>query len=64
MSEIIIERVKNSLGKEVKVYLLNGFRFAGKLTNFDQEHIEILDYISKAYKLILISDIKDLEVKI
>lgn len=63
MSEIIIERVKNSIGKEVKVFLLNGFRYAGKLTNFDEKYIEVLDTVSSSYKLILMDEIKDMEVK-
>ena len=63
MSEIIIERVKNSMGKEVKVFLKNGFRYAGKLTNFDEEHLEVLDYVSNAYKIIEIKEVKDMEVK-
>ena len=64
MSEIIKERVKGSIGKEVKVFLLNGFRYAGKLTNCDEDRFELLDYKSQAYKLILFCDVKDLEVSV
>jgi small nuclear ribonucleoprotein (snRNP)-like protein len=63
MSEIIIERLKNSIGKQVKIYLNNGFRYAGKLTNADKEYAEVLDNVSSSYKIIHIDDIKDLEVK-
>ncbi len=62
MSEIIIKRVSESIGKEIKIFLHNGYRFAGKVTNCDDKYIEILDYRSNAYKIIEISDIKDLEV--
>ena len=63
MSEIIKKRVSESIGKEIKIFLHNGFRFAGKVTNSDEQYIEILDYRSSAYKIIEITDIKDLEVK-
>jgi len=63
MSEIIKERVKNSIGKYIKVFLMNGFRYAGKLTNYDNKYIEILDVVSSSFKLLLIEDIKDMEVK-
>lgn len=63
MSEIIKERLIKSLGKEVKIFLHNGFRYAGKLTNCDDNYVEILDKVSEAYKIISLSEIKDLEVK-
>ena len=64
MSEIIKKRVSESIGKEVKVFLHNNFRFEGKLTNSDEKYLEILDYRSQAYKIIEFTDIKDLEVKV
>lgn len=63
MSEILKERLKNSIGKEVKIYLENGFRYAGKLTNCDDKFVEILDYVSNSYKIISLDEIKDMEVK-
>jgi len=63
MSEIIKKRVSESIGKEIKIFLHNGFRFAGKVTGCDEKYIEILDYRSSAYKIIEITDVKDLEVK-
>ncbi len=63
MSEIIKERVKNSIGKIAKIFLHNGFRYEGKLTNFDESYCEILDHRSGAFKIIQFSDIKDMEVK-
>lgn len=63
MSEIIKERLKNSIGKEVKIFTTNGFRFAGKLTNCDDEFVEIKDYVSSSIKLISLREIKDMEVE-
>jgi len=63
MSEIIKERLKNSIGSEIKIFLHNGFRYAGKLTNCDDQYVEILDKVSGAFKIISIIDIKDVEVK-
>ena len=63
MSEIIKKRVSESIGKEIKIFLHNGYRFEGKATNCDDQYIELLDYRSQAYKIVEICDIKDLEVK-
>ena len=62
MSTLIKKRVSESIGKEIKIFLQNGFRYAGKVTGCDETYIEILDYKTKAYKIINISDVKDLEV--
>lgn len=63
MSEIIRKRVSESIGKEVKIFLHNGFRYAGKIISCDEKYIEILDYKTQAYKFIEIIDIKDLGVE-
>lgn len=62
MNEIIKKRISESLGKDIKIFLNNGFRFAGKVTNCDDKYIEILDYVSSAYKIIDISQINNLEI--
>jgi len=62
MSEIIKKRASESIGKEVKIFLLNGWRYAGKLTNSDEQYLEILDTVSSSYKIINISEIKDMEI--
>jgi len=62
MSDIIKKRVSESIGKEIKIFLHNGYRYAGKITNCDDKYIELLDYRSGAYKIIDISEVKDLEV--
>lgn len=63
MSEIIKERVKNSIGKVAKIFLHNGFRYEGKITNSDEQYFEIFDIKSNAYKIIQFIDVKDMEVR-
>ena len=63
MSEIIKQRVKESIGKEVKIFLINNFRYVGKITNADEKYIEIFDTRSNSYKLILYEEIKDIGIK-
>lgn len=53
----------NSIGKVAKIFLYNGFRYEGKITNADNEFIELLDFRTNAYKIINLKDIKDMEVK-
>lgn len=62
MSELIKKRVSESIGKEIKIFLNNGWRYSGKITNSDEKYVELLDYKSNAYKIIKFEDIKDCEV--
>ena len=62
MSDIIKKRVSESVGKEIKIFLHNGFRYAGKITNTDEKYVELLDYKTSSYKIINFDDIKDCEV--
>ena len=63
MSEIIINRLKESEGKTIKIFLNNGFHYTGKCLGSDETYVEILDYKIDSIKVLSISDIKDLEVK-
>jgi len=63
MNEIIKKRISESLGKEIKIFLHNGFRFAGKVTGSDEKYIEILDHVSNAYKIIDANEISNIEVE-
>jgi len=63
MEDILKERLKNSIGKEVLIFLHNNFRYFGKITNCDDKYVEILDYKTSSYKLIEHIDIKTAEVK-
>lgn len=62
MNELINERIKQSIGKYVKIFLKNGFRYEGKITNADENYVEILE--RKGYKIIQIIDISHLDVPI
>lgn len=64
MSEILKKRASESIGKTIKIFLNNGWRYEGKVTGSDEEYIEIVDYKTSSYKIIKFEDIKDLEVKI
>ncbi|GAH37837.1 unnamed protein product [marine sediment metagenome] len=63
MSEIIIQRVKQSIGKYVTVFLKNGFRYEGKITNCDEDYVEILEE-KYGLKIIQLIDISELNVPI
>ena len=56
------ERIKESVGKEIKIYLKNGFRFYGKLTNADDIFVELLDYKTNSFKIIGYGEISNLEI--
>lgn len=58
------KRLKDSIGKTIKIILKsNGWKYEGKLTNFDDKYIELLDFVSSSYKVIDVNDISNLEVK-
>ena len=64
MEDILKKRLKESIGKTIKIVLKsNGFKYEGKLTNFDDKYVELLDFISGSYKIISVDDIENLEVK-
>jgi len=64
MSEILKKRLSESIGKVTTIFLNNGFRYSGKITNTDEKYVEILDFKTNAYKIINFVDIKDCEVEI
>ena len=61
MSEIVSERLKKSIGKRVKVFLYNGFRYEGVISGCDKIHLEIIE--AKGFKIIPISEINDLTIE-
>ena len=63
MSEIVRERVKQSIGKFVTIFLKNGFRYSGKITNCDNDYVEILEE-RHGLKIIQLIDISELNVPI
>jgi len=62
VSEILIERLKKSIGKRAKIFLHNGFKFEGKITNCDDKYVELLE--DKGYKIIEIINISDADVEV
>lgn len=63
MSELLIKKLSNSIGKNAVVFLKNGFRFECKILNSDEECIEIYDTKKFFNKLIAISEIAEVELK-
>ena len=63
MNEIIITRLKKSEGKTITFFLHNNFRYAGKVTNCDDVYVEIFDDKIQGYKIIELSQIKEVEVR-
>jgi len=57
------KRMEESVGKDIKIVLMNNYRYAGKLTNCDDNYLEILDYKSSSYHVFKLDYVKDLEVK-
>ena len=62
MSEIVRERVKQSIGKYVKIFLKNGFKFEGKITKCDDKYVEILE--EENYKILQLVDVSEIKVPI
>lgn len=56
-SEILRARLKNSIGQNAKIFLNNGFKFEGKITNCDDTYLELLE--TRGYKIIKLDDISD-----
>lgn len=55
--------IRENKGKKVLIFLQdNNFRFEGKILNFDEKYLEILDSKTNNFKIILIENIKEIEV--
>jgi small nuclear ribonucleoprotein (snRNP)-like protein len=62
---ILSEQTKKSIGKNVIIFLNNGWKYSGKITNADDVYVEILrdqEYTSARYKIIKYDDIKDIDI--
>ena len=58
------KRLEDSIGKIAKIILKsNHWKYEGKITNFDNKYLEILDFVSNSYKVVDVEDILTLEVK-
>lgn len=64
MENILMKRISESKDKILKVIIKSsGWKYRGRLVDFDLKYIEILDFVSNNYKIISIDDIRDLEVE-
>lgn len=57
------DRLKDSIGKRVLIFLHNGFRYQGKVTACDEKYVELLDDKIQGYKVLELRNIKEVEVK-
>jgi len=62
MSDILIDKLKNSIGLEGIIYLLNGFRFECKIISCDTDFIEIYDTKKHFTKLIRVNEIREVDL--
>ena len=63
MKELLIMRLKDNLNKTATIFLINGFRFEGKIKTVDESFVEILDFKSNKIKLISLREIASIELK-
>lgn len=63
MNELIKKRVKENMGKEVLIFLNNGFRYEGRITGYDNNYVEINDYKIKRFKIISYAEIGQIDIK-
>jgi len=63
MTDILKNRLIESIDKTLLIILTNDFRYKGKLRDVDDSCIELLDFKSNSIKVLAISDIKRLEVE-
>ena len=63
MNEVIVNRLKESEGKTILIFLHNDFRYTGKCLSSDEKYVEILDYKTNKIMVFDISEIKTLEVQ-
>lgn len=63
MEDILNKRMIESVGKDVKLVLQNGYIYSGKITNCDEKYLEILDSKTQTYHVIDLTNIKDVEIK-
>lgn len=62
MSDVIQKRLSDSISSSAKIFLHNGFKFEGKITNCDEKYVELLEP-GRGYKIIEIVDISNVEVQ-
>ncbi|HUS50900.1 MAG TPA: hypothetical protein VMZ91_12100 [Candidatus Paceibacterota bacterium] len=61
MSEILRARLKDSIGKYAKIFLHNGFKFEGTITNCDDEELELRE--AEGFKILKIISISEAKIE-
>ena len=61
VSEILITKLKSSVGLSGIIFLENGFRFESKILNCDDEFVEIYDIKKSSNKFIRLSQIAEVD---
>ena len=60
---MVRQRLKNSIGKQAKIILYNGFAFYGIITGCDENYLELVLDNKKGYKIILLTEVNEFEIK-
>lgn len=63
MSELIKKEISLSIGREVLIFLKNGFRFEGLIVDCDKEFIHIKDAKKGSDKFAKIDEISEIEIR-
>ena len=61
VSELLVNRLKSSVGVNALIFLKNNFRFACRIVNCDDEFVEVYDLKKFKPKFIRISEISEFE---
>jgi hypothetical protein len=63
-NKILIERLKKSIGKIAEIFLKdNNYRYFGIIEGVDDKYLELFDFKINGYKIIILEQIKEVEVK-
>lgn len=63
MNEEMIKRMNEFKGKDITIFLKNGFHYFGRLLSNDEKWVEILDYKTNSFRLFSFDDISNFEIK-
>jgi sRNA-binding regulator protein Hfq len=61
VSQVIKDRIKNSIGKEAKIFLDNGYSYYGIITNCDDIYVELVS--TGKIKIVNLNDIHDATIR-
>lgn len=61
MSDLLAHRLKNSEGRRIRLFLINGFKFEGKIVDCDDTYL-VIDEPNRGERMVRISDIKGYDI--